>query len=35
MGYITLFQILPEEKAMQDLFGETFEDYKARVRRWI
>ena len=35
MGYITLFQILPEERAMQDLFGETFEDYKARVRRWI
>ena len=35
IGYITLFQILPEEKAMQDLFGETFEDYKARVRRWI
>ena len=35
MGYITLFQILPEEKAMQDLFGETFKDYKARVRRWI
>ena len=35
MGYITLFQILPEEKAMQDLFGEAFEDYKARVRRWI
>ena len=35
MWYITIFQILPEEKAMQDLFGETFEDYKARVRRWI
>lgn len=35
IGYITLFQILPEEKAMQDLFGETFKDYKARVRRWI
>jgi protein-S-isoprenylcysteine O-methyltransferase Ste14 len=30
-----LFQIHPEEKAMQDLFGDAFEDYKAKVRRWL
>jgi protein-S-isoprenylcysteine O-methyltransferase Ste14 len=35
MVYITLFQIHPEEKAMQDLFGDAFEDYKAKVRRWL
>ena len=35
MVYITLFQIRPEEKAMQDLFGDAFEDYKAKVRRWL
>ena len=35
MAYITLFQILPEERAMKDLFGEKFEVYKASVRMWI
>lgn len=35
MAYITMFQIRPEEKAMQDLFGDAYEDYKANVRRWI
>ena len=35
MTYITVFQIRPEEKAMQELFGAAFEDYKGKVRRWI
>jgi len=35
MAYITLFQIRPEEKAMQDLFGAAFDEYKSKVRRWI
>jgi protein-S-isoprenylcysteine O-methyltransferase Ste14 len=34
-AYITRFQILPEETALQRLFGAEFEEYRARVRRWI
>ena len=33
--YINRFQILPEEAAMEELFGATYVDYKQRVRRWI
>lgn len=33
--YITQFQIKPEERALQQLFGESFEAYRSRVRRWI
>ena len=33
--YITKFQIIPEEKIMQEKFGESFQDYKFVVRRWI
>ncbi len=32
---ITFFQIKPEEKALRSLFGETYEHYCSRVRRWI
>ena len=35
MTYITVFQIRPEEKAMQELFGTAFDEYLGKVRRWI
>lgn len=35
IGYLTLFQIMPEERALTKLFGEEFTAYKARVRRWL
>ena len=34
-AYITKFQIVPEEKAMLDLFSEDFDQYKQTTRRWI
>ncbi len=33
--FITRFQIIPEERAMTRLFGESYETYRIRVRRWI
>ncbi len=33
--YIDRFQIQPEERAMSALFGSSFAEYSARVRRWI
>ena len=33
--YITRFQIQPEEQTLRRLFGDTFVDYSARVRRWL
>lgn len=35
MAYMTQFQIKPEEAALKRLFGEEFEDYCRRVRRWL
>ncbi len=35
VAYITFFQIKPEEEAMRPLFGESYEHYCAKVRRWI
>ncbi len=32
---ITKFQFIPEEEALAKIFGEEFEDYKNKVRRWI
>jgi protein-S-isoprenylcysteine O-methyltransferase Ste14 len=33
--YMTRFQILPEERALASLFGQEFQDYASRVRRWL
>lgn len=33
--YITRFQIAPEERVMQQLFGAQYDAYRARVRRWL
>ena len=34
-AYLTKFQIKPEERALERLFGQDYLDYKTRVRRWI
>tara|TARA_B100000900_G_C20031124_1_gene494027 strand:- start:66 stop:512 length:447 start_codon:yes stop_codon:yes gene_type:complete len=33
--FITKFQIIPEEVAMNELFGDEFLEYSKRTRRWI
>ena len=33
--YIQVFQISPEEMAMEKLFGEQFVSYRQKVRRWV
>jgi protein-S-isoprenylcysteine O-methyltransferase Ste14 len=35
MAVITLLTILPEERFLEERFGETYRNYKAQVRRWI
>ncbi len=35
VAYLTRFQIMPEERALQAKFGASYDDYKSRVRRWI
>jgi protein-S-isoprenylcysteine O-methyltransferase Ste14 len=35
VAYITRFQIVPEERALETKFGIAFTNYKSRVRRWI
>jgi protein-S-isoprenylcysteine O-methyltransferase Ste14 len=35
IAFISRFQIAPEERAMQALFGNQFAAYKASTRRWI
>jgi protein-S-isoprenylcysteine O-methyltransferase Ste14 len=35
VSYITVFQIKPEEAAMKSLFGEEYDQYRSKVRRWI
>lgn len=33
--FITRFQIIPEEQALRAKFGDAFEEYAKRVRRWL
>ena len=33
--YINRFQIIPEERALSNLFGESYVAYCSRVRRWL
>lgn len=34
-AYLTRFQILPEERALQGIFGDAYIRSMRRVRRWI
>ena len=33
--YITQFQIKPEERFLQNKFGQEYQDYCRKVRRWL
>ena len=33
--YMTKFQIIPEERALERIFGEAYRGYKQRTRRWL
>jgi protein-S-isoprenylcysteine O-methyltransferase Ste14 len=35
VAYITRFQILPEERTLQNKFARAYSEYKSKVRRWI
>ncbi|MCF2946822.1 isoprenylcysteine carboxylmethyltransferase family protein [Paraglaciecola aquimarina] len=35
VAYINQFQIKPEERMIEQLFGQEYIDYKSKVRRWI
>jgi protein-S-isoprenylcysteine O-methyltransferase Ste14 len=35
IGYMNQFQIKPEEQALTELFGQAYEDYLKKVRRWV
>lgn len=35
IAYITRFQIVPEERALNELFGAAYAEYAARARRWL
>ena len=33
--YLNRFQIVPEERALQEKFGDEYTAYKSKVRRWL
>jgi protein-S-isoprenylcysteine O-methyltransferase Ste14 len=33
--FLTRFQIIPEERVMSSKFGRDYDEYRARVRRWL
>lgn len=35
IAYMTQFQIKPEERALQEKFGDEYTSFKSKVRRWI
>lgn len=35
IGYMTLFQIKPEEAALKKVFGKEFQKYQEQTRRWL
>lgn len=35
VGFITRFQIIPEERVLQKMFGASYQHYCEKVRRWI
>ena len=35
LAYITRFQVVPEEKILEEKFGSKFIEYVSRVRRWF
>lgn len=35
IGFITQFQIKPEERILADIFGEDYAVYRRHVRRWL
>ena len=35
VAYITVFQIMPEEARLSQVFGADYERYRTRVRRWL
>lgn len=35
IGYITMFQIKPEEAVLRQLFGNDYREYAEKARRWL
>lgn len=35
VGFVTIFQIRPEERVLEEKFGDAFVAYKTQTRRWI
>jgi protein-S-isoprenylcysteine O-methyltransferase Ste14 len=35
IGYMTRFQIIPEERMLTKIFGQVYIDYQLKVRRWL